>query len=121
MIRPSPGWLKQQNFKPVTVASSIKNSGKSKKDLKLLRDECERLHKRNTELRVRLAEKYPFMEHTKEITKHRALWYIESSHRRTDLLIQTLEKSNDENIKQLAELSTLLTEAINNFDKVNNI
>ena len=75
MIRPSPGWLKQQNFKPVTVASSIKTSGKSKKDLKLLRDECERLHKRNTELRVRLAEKYPFMEHTKDITKHRALWY----------------------------------------------
>ena len=117
MIRPSPRWLKQQNFKPVTVASSIKTSGKSKKYLKLLRDECERLHKRNTELRVRLAEKYSFAEHTKEITKHRALWYIESNHRRTDLLIQTLEKTNDENIKQLTELSTLLTEAIANFDK----
>ena len=116
MIKHSPGLTRQ-----VTAGSMSKTSGKSKKDLKLLRDECERLHKSNTELRVRLAEKYPFMEHTKEITKHRALWYIESSHRRTDLLIQTLEKSNDENIKQLAELSTLLTEAINNFDKENNI
>jgi len=116
MIKHSPGLTRQ-----VTVGSMSKTSGKSKKYLKLLRDECERLHKSNTELRVRLAEKYPFMEHTKEITKHRALWYIESSHRRTDLLIQTLEKSNDENIKQLAELSTLLTEAINNFDKENNI
>ena len=121
MIRPSPGWLKQQNIKPVTVENSIKTSRKSTKDLKLLRDECDRLHKRNTELRVRLAEKYPLTEHIKEITKHRALWYIEASHRRTDLLIQTLEKSNDENIKQLTELSTLLTEAINNFDKENNI
>jgi hypothetical protein len=117
MIKPTTGWLKQQNFKPVTVESSIKTSGKSKKDLKLLRDECERLHKRNTELRVRLAEKYSFTENTKEITKHRAFWYIEASHRRTDLLIRTLEKSNDENIKQLTELSTLLTKAINNLDK----
>lgn len=79
MIKPTTGWLKQQNFKPVTVESSIKTSGKSKKDLKLLRDECERLHKRNTELRVRLAEKYSFTENTKEITKHRAFWYIEAS------------------------------------------
>ena len=98
-----------------------KTSGKSKKDLKLLRDECERLHKRNTELRVRLAERYSFTKNIKEMTKHKAFWYIDASHRRTDLLIQTLEKSNDENIKQLAELSTLLTEAINNFDNENNI
>lgn len=116
MIKHNPRLSRQ-----VMAKSMSKTSGKSKKDLKLLRDECDRLHKRNTELRVRLAERYSFTENIKEMTKHRAFWYIDASHRRTDLLIRTLEKSNDENIKQLTELSTLLTEAINNLDKENNM
>tara|TARA_B100000035_G_scaffold158672_1_gene135267 strand:+ start:2798 stop:3148 length:351 start_codon:yes stop_codon:yes gene_type:complete len=116
MIKHNPRLSRQ-----VMVKSMSKTSGKSKKDLKLLRDECDRLHKRNTELRVRLAERFSFSENTKEMTKHKAFWYIDASHRRTDLLIRTLEKSNDENIKQLTELSTLLTEAINNLDKENNM
>lgn len=116
MIKHNPRLSRQ-----VMVKSMSKTSGKSKKDLKLLRDECDRLHKRNTELRVRLAERYSFAENIKEMTKHKAFWYIDASHRRTDLLIRTLEKSNDENIKQLTELSTLLTEAINNLDKENNM
>tara|TARA_B100001559_G_C16502154_1_gene623860 strand:+ start:425 stop:775 length:351 start_codon:yes stop_codon:yes gene_type:complete len=116
MIKHNPRLSRQ-----VMAKSMSKTSGKSKKDLKLLRDECDRLHKRNTELRVRLAERYSFAENIKEMTKHKAFWYIDASHRRTDLLIRTLEKSNDENIKQLTELSTLLTEAINNLDKENNM
>jgi len=116
MIKHNPRLSRQ-----VMAKSMSKASGKSKKDLKLLRDECDRLHKRNTELRVRLAERYSFAENIKEMTKHKAFWYIDASHRRTDLLIRTLEKSNDENIKQLTELSTLLTEAINNLDKENNM
>jgi len=116
MIKHNPRLSRQ-----VMAKSMSKTSGKSKKDLKLLRDECDRLHKRNTELRVRLAERYSFAENIKEMTKHKAFWYIDASHRRTDLLIRTLEKSNDENIKQLTELSTLLTEAINNLNKENNM
>ena len=63
MIKHNPRLSRQ-----VMAKSMSKTSGKSKKDLKLLRDECDRLHKRNTELRVRLAEKYPLTEHIKEIT-----------------------------------------------------